>query len=88
MQTLTVSELIEILQDYDGDTKVMISHTAGDYWKTELASPIGDDVFTSQVEYSAYHNQYKVSKESDYEDDPEENEGTKEVLLLTCKNVY
>lgn len=88
MQTLTVSELIDMLQEHDGDTKVMIAHTAGDYWKTELASPIDEEVFTSKVEYSPYHQQYKVSKDSDYEDDLEENEETQEVLLITCKNVY
>lgn len=39
---MKVYELIEILQQYDGNTPVHFSYNSGDYWNTTLFPEISD----------------------------------------------
>ena len=82
---MTAQELIEILQDLDPETEIYVQHTAGDYWRTKLASPIENGDY-GKVTYSSYHNQHKVSDgdyESEYDDDD-----TPEVFILEINQRY
>jgi hypothetical protein len=57
--TLTVSELREVLAQYDGDMPVLFASKTGDYWGTVIASP-GGGCEELIVEWNEYHNQYTV----------------------------
>ena len=81
---MTAQELIEILQDLDPETEIYVQHTAGDYWRTKLASPIENGDY-GKVTYSSYHNQHKVSDE-DYDDDDDDD--TPEVFILEINQRY
>lgn len=78
---MTAQELIEILQDLDPETEIYVQHTAGDYWKTQLASEVENGDF-GHINHSSYHNQNKVVEEGEEEDD------TKEVFLLSIGQSY
>ena len=82
---MTAQELIEILQDLDPETEIYVRHTAGDYWRTELASPVesGD---SGHITYSSYHNQHKVMDEGDNELISDGD--TKEVFILDINQRY
>lgn len=84
--TLTVDELIEILQDlkddHGGDIKVVFSYNYGDYWRTQVASGV-EEVDTGYVEYSDYHNMPKVVN-IDSEDIDVEKTQYNHVIILKC----
>ena len=83
---MTAQELIEILQDLDPETEIYVQHTAGDYWRTKLASPIKNGDY-GKVTYSSYHRQHKVSDEDeDYE--LESDGDTQEVFILDINQMY
>ena len=73
-KTLTVSELIERLQDMDPDARVVFTCDYGDYHHTAQALPIVDDVEQSgQIEESAYsHSGFALGEDDGSEDDEEE----------------
>ena len=81
---MTAIELIEILQELDPETEVHVQHTASDYWKTTLSSPVSGGEY-GRIEYSSYHNQHKVFDE---EQDEPESEGLEEVFLLSIDQHY
>lgn len=72
---MTISELIEILKQFDGDMEVMTSAPSHDYWGTIQALDI-NSVNTALVTRSDYHNSDKVVE--DYNDDD-----TREVVLIS-----
>jgi len=82
MKTLTVAELIELLQDQDPDAKVIFSTNYGDYHRTQQALPIeGRDFEEVKITKSAYSNSgfAVVSQDDDdgsfdREDDDQEDE--------------
>lgn len=77
---MTVSELIQNLQQYDGDMEVMTAAPSHDYWGTLNANKVGT-IDTANVTYSDYHNTHKVvddEKIDNYSDDE-----LKEVVLLS-----
>ena len=66
---MTVKELIEELQGFDGDMEVKFSYNSGDYWRTTLAEDICQ-IDTHYVKYSSYHRTNKlISEHDDTEDD-------------------
>lgn len=83
---MTAQELIEILQDLDPETEIYVQHTAGDYWKTQLASPIRDGDF-GRIENSEYHRQSRVVDEEP-SDEGDEDDDRKEVFLITIDQRY
>jgi len=70
---MTIKELKEKLEDYSEDTEVFFAHPSGDYWDTELATPV-DDTEQAMINYSEYHRQYQTNSK-------EENK-PKDVLIL------
>ena len=40
MKSMTVGELIKILQDYGPDDEVLFTYDFGDHWNTQVAAPI------------------------------------------------
>ena len=80
-KTLTVGELIELLQNEDPDARVVFTCDYGDYHHTPQALPICDDVEQSgQIVESAYSQsgfaltEDDGSEEDDEDVDPEECE--------------
>ena len=78
---MTAIELIEILQELDPETEVHVQHTASDYWKTTLSSPVSGGDY-GIIGYSSYHNQYRVIEEGSESEKPEE------VFLLSIDQRY
>lgn len=85
-QTLTVGALKQMLEDYDDADLVMVSHKAGDYWRTQLTSGI-ESIEEVEIEYSGYHNQFKLVE---YDPDKEHDEDNvkQSVLILNLNQVY
>jgi len=70
---MTVNELKDILDQFDGDMEVKFSYNYGDYWRTQVAKDISD-VKEGYVTYSDYYQMDKI--------DEDENEDSKLVILL------
>lgn len=68
MNTLTVAELIEQLQEMNPESPVYFTYNYGDYWRTKVAGSI-KRVTEDKIEYSSYHSMMKVCKEIDDEDE-------------------
>jgi len=71
---MTVNELKDILDQFDGDMEVKFSYTSSDYWKTQVAANILD-AEEGYVTYSDYHRMSKV--------DEDEGEDSERVVLLS-----
>ena len=70
LQTLTVADLIELLQEQDPEARVIFSTNYGDYSRTMQALPLTGDTDEVQIEKSAYSNSgFAVVREQDEEDD-------------------
>lgn len=84
--TITVGALKQMLEDYDDAALIMVSHKSGDYWRTQLASGI-ESTDTDQIEYSGYHNQFKIV-EYDPNEEHDEEDVKQSVILLILNQVY
>jgi hypothetical protein len=71
---MTVNELKEYLEQFDGEMEVKFSYTSSDYWRTQVAADISD-VEEGYVTYSEYHRMNKVSEDQD--------DDTERVVLLS-----
>lgn len=71
---MTVNELKDLLEGFDGEMEVKFSYNSGDYWRTQVASNIRD-VEEGYVKYSDYHRMDKI--------DEDEDEDSKRVVLLS-----
>jgi hypothetical protein len=71
---MTVNELKEYLEQFDGDMEVKFSYNFGDYWRTQVAEDISD-VEEGYVKYSDYHRMDKI--------DEDEDEDSERVVLLS-----
>jgi hypothetical protein len=71
---MTVNELKEYLEQFDGEMEVKFSYTSSDYWGTQLAADILDAEI-GYVDYSDYHRMSKV--------DEDEGEDSERVVLLS-----
>lgn len=78
-RAVTVRELIDYLEGYCDDTKVMFRHPSHDYWNTELAAPV-ESVTQEPVSWSKYHESFKLVEDSDDSED-ETSEYGKVVIL-------
>lgn len=63
---MTVSELIEILENEDKDKEIYFTYPAGDYWHTTIAKPI-KSIEEGYVEKSDYHRAFKTVEEPEDE---------------------
>lgn len=73
-RTLTVGQLIAVLQEFPAEMPVMRSSPSGDYWGRILALPVDKydtDVF--RIRWSEYHRQWRMP--SDREEMGEDEEG-------------
>lgn len=74
LDTLTVGELKELLDNFDDEMPVLFCYNYGDYWSTVVAETIGaDDVDEGKIFWSSYHNKYKVVLNDDYSELTEED---------------
>ena len=85
---MTVRELIDELQNFDGDTEVRFSYDYGDHWHTEVAIEV-EHVELTPVTYSSYHEKMRVvdpdkmeEAECDAEEEGVENTKVKRVVVL------
>jgi len=72
---MTVNELKELLEQFDGDMEVKFSYPFGDYWNTQVAADI-ENVEEGYVKYSDYHRMDKIDNDSD------EGDNSRLVVLL------
>ena len=75
LKTITVAELIDLLQNEDPDMPVVFSANYGDYHRTEQALPLRGNVERVEVTPSAYSNSGFAVVGSDYEQDYDEQTG-------------
>lgn len=68
MRTITVAELIELLQDQNPDARVIFSTDYGDHSHTEQALPIRGELDEVTIEKSAYSNSGWAIAESNESD--------------------
>lgn len=73
METLTVGELKELLQEYDEDTLVVVSCDYGDRSNTQQAIALGEAVLMDLTETGYSDSGYKITQHGG---------GDEEVLLL------
>jgi hypothetical protein len=59
-KAMTVSDLIEMLRDFDEDAEVHIAYDYGDHWRTRVA-PAATEVEEERVTFSDYHRMDKVA---------------------------
>ena len=71
---MTVNELKEYLEQFDGEMEVKFSYTAPDYWRTQVAADI-NDAEEGYVKYSDYHRMSQV--------DEDEDDSSERVVLLS-----
>ena len=71
---MTVNELKEYLEQFDGEMEVKFSYTAPDYWRTQVAADISD-AEEGYVKYSSYHRMSQV--------DEDEDDDSERVVLLS-----
>jgi hypothetical protein len=65
---MRVRELIELLQDMDGDLEVHLVYNYGDHWRTEVA-PAVDTVDVAMIVHSDYHEMDRlIDDDSDCDD--------------------
>ncbi len=67
MRTITVRQLLDLLEDESPDAKVIFSADYGDYHHTEQALPIRGELDTVTIEESAYSNSGFAIAESEGE---------------------
>jgi hypothetical protein len=69
---MKVSELCEMLENFDGDMEVHFEYNYGDYWRTQVAPKVSA-VNEAEIVWSEYHRMPKIV-ERDYDDEDEQDE--------------
>ena len=77
---MKVSELIEQLKFLDAEAEVHFSYGYGDHWRTQVAPAISS-VEMGLVQYSDYHRMDKVVEPDWDNEDADEVEGRRVVLI-------
>ncbi len=70
INSLTVAELIEYLEQFPKESKVMFSHPSHDYWKTELAGNI-NTADEQRIKWSDYHSKWQIDNDEEDEVGPD-----------------
>ena len=71
LRTITVAELIELLQDQDPDARVIFSANYGDYHRTEQALPLRGECEEVSISETAYSNSGFAIADPDEDDEDE-----------------
>lgn len=79
MNTLTVSQLIQRLQDFPPDALVKFEYDYGDYWHTKVCQGV-KEIEDKQTIYSEYHRLDKALDQN--EDTTELEDRTKENCVI------
>lgn len=79
---MKVSELIEHLQQYDGEVTVHVAYPSGDYWKTVLAPTVAH-VDQGFVKLSNYHDKPALVTDEEAEEELYES-GACTIVVLSC----
>ena len=77
---MTKNELLELLEDVDGNDEIYIAQPTGDYWRHIKVIPIHRGEFTLTME-SAY-TESLIEYESNDDDWEKENKETETVFVL------
>jgi predicted metal-binding protein len=79
---MKVSELREMLEDFDGDMEVHFEYNYGDHWRTTVAPKV-TTVDEAEVVWSEYHRMPKiVERDYDEEDEHDEPETLQRVVVI------
>jgi hypothetical protein len=78
---MKVSDLIDLLKDFDPDAEVHFTYCYGDHWRTQVA-PTVDLVQDGLVKYSAYHSMDELMDEDEMNEDKGDYEGTRRVVVI------
>lgn len=81
-KTLTVAELIELLEGESPDARVIFATDYGDYHHTLQALPLRGELETVTVEKSAYSNSGFAIAEPDEDDDDEDDDSDETFLVI------
>lgn len=82
LDTVTVGELKELLEDYPDDMPVVFAYNHGDYWRTTVTAEIKKNrLGEGAVVWSGYHRMYKEYEESEKEGDEGMNEFYREKAI-------
>lgn len=81
LKTITVAELIDLLEDQDPKTLVIFTADYGDHHHTPQALPIRGEFETVKVERNAYSNSGFAIAGDDH-DDPSAPEGVDDFLVI------
>ena len=71
---MKVQELIDMLEEFDGDEEVVFAYGYGDYWRNTVAAK-PRRVEREPCEYSDYHQMLKVIDRDDDRDFEEDEHG-------------
>jgi hypothetical protein len=82
LDTLTVGELLELLEGEDRDKKVIFTTDYGDYHHTPQALPIRGEVDEATVGESAYSNSGFQLVDVDGDDDEDGDTDTETYLVI------
>jgi hypothetical protein len=82
MKTITAAELIELLQDYAPDTKVIFSTDYGDHSHTQQALGLRGESEEVTITKSAYSNSGFAIAEPDEDDVDEMGEQNADMYLV------
>lgn len=72
---MTVGQLKEILENFDDETPVLIGYDYGDHWHSQVADRIDEPDGPMVIEWSDYHNKFKVSTDYQTIEDAYEDNG-------------
>jgi len=78
---MKVSDLIDLLKDFDPEAEVHFTYCYGDHWRTQVA-PTVDLVQDGLVKYSAYHSMDQLLDEDEMNEDKGDYEGTRRVVVI------
>ena len=78
---MKVSDLIDLLKDFNPDLEVHFVYPSGDYWSTVLA-PAVNHVGDGIVKHTDYHRMDKLLDENEMHEDEGDYKGTRRVVVI------
>ncbi len=82
LRTITVAELIELLEDQPKDARVILGADYGDRCHTEQALPLRGECEQVTISKSAYSSSGYAIAEPDEDDDEETADGNETFLVI------
>jgi len=78
---MKVSDLIDLLKDFDPNLEVHFAYPSNDFWHTELA-PAVHSVGDGIVKHTDYYREDKLMDENEMNEDKGDYEGTRRVVVI------